>query len=90
MKSQPDEARITFPCDYPIKVVGEAHETYEARVVEVARRHDPTLTAEKVSGRNSSGGNYRSVTLMLRAESEAQIQALFTELKRLEFVRLVL
>ena len=85
-----DEPKITYPCDYPIKVVGEAHVTFQATVFEIASRHDTTLTEDRVTLRESKAGNFLSVTLILTAESEEQIQALFAELNALEFVRLVL
>lgn len=89
-KEPQGSAIITFPCDYPIKVVGDAHADYEEAVLAIARRHDPTLTLGRVSSRDSSAGKYRAVTLMIKAESEAQIKALFNELKQLESVRLVI
>lgn len=85
-----DAPRISFPCDYPVKVVGEAHDTFEETVVAIAARHDPTITPARVSSRASRSGNYLSVTVTLTAASEEQIRALFTELQQLESVRLVL
>lgn len=85
-----DEPRITYPCDYPIKVVGDAHPDFHDEVRQVVERHDPTMTNERISQKMSRKGNFVSISFMLVAESEQQISALFAELKEIEYVRMVL
>lgn len=85
-----DEVRITYPCDYPIKVVGDVRANFHEEVYEVVARHDPTMTADRISQRTSRKGNFISISFMLVAESEEQIESLFVELKQIESVRLVL
>lgn len=85
-----DELRITYPCDYPIKVVGDVRANFHEEVYEVVARHDPTMTTDRISQRTSRKGNFISISFMLVAESEQQIESLFIELKQIESVRLVL
>ncbi len=85
-----DDTRISFPCDYPIKVVGDVRPNFHEEVFDVVVRHDPTITTERVSQRTSRKGNYISISFMLVARSEEQLEKLFVELKRIESVRLVL
>ncbi|MDA0977251.1 MAG: DUF493 domain-containing protein [Proteobacteria bacterium] len=85
-----EDIRIVFPCDYPVKVVGDVRPDFHAEVYEVVLRHDPTLTTEKVSQRTSRKGNFISISFTLLAQSEAQLAALFEDLKQVESVRLVL
>ncbi len=85
-----DKTRITFPCDYPIKVVGDVRPNFHEEVYEVVACHDPTMTTERVSRRTSRRGNFISISFMLTAESEEQLESLFVELKQIESVRLVL
>ena len=82
--------QITYPCDYPIKVVGDVRENLHDEVYEVVMRHDPSMTTDKVSQRTSRKGNFVSISFMLVAQSQEQIEALFAELKEIESVRLVL
>jgi putative lipoic acid-binding regulatory protein len=82
--------KITYPCDYPIKVVGDVRANLHDEVFEVVAKHDPNITPAKVSQKTSRKGNFVSISFMLVAESEAQIHALFAELKEIESVRLVL
>lgn len=88
MTSEPP--KIEFPCDYPIKILGDNHARFTDRVVAVVRRHAPELLDEKVSCRESRNGNYISVTVVIRAEGEEQLKRLHNELKSDQWVRLVL
>ncbi|MBT4161822.1 MAG: DUF493 domain-containing protein [Gammaproteobacteria bacterium] len=81
---------ITFPCEYPIKVVGDVREGFHEDVFDVVIRHDPTMTTERVSQRTSRKGNFVSISFLLEARGEEQLQALFADLKQVESVRMVL
>ena len=85
-----DEPKLTYPCDYPIKVVGDVRADLHDEVFDIVVKHDPTMTTERVSQRTSRKGNFVSIRFMLVAESEGQIKALFADLKEVESVRLVL
>ncbi len=82
--------KIEFPCDYPIKVVGDAAEDFTAMVCQVVTRHDPEFDAESIQIVPSRNGRFVSVRITLRATGEAQLQALFAELKACERVHMVL
>ncbi len=84
------EPRIEFPCDYPIKVIGESVPGFLEEVLAIVCRHDATMTLDKVSERASRRGNYTSITLELWATGEPQIKRMFMELKQCSAVRLVL
>lgn len=73
--------RIEFPCDYPIKVVGDAADDFAATVCQIVNRHDPDFDAAKIEVVASRNGRFQSVRLTLRAQGEAQLKALFAELK---------
>ena len=75
-----EQELLRFPCDFPIKVMGRAEPGFELLVVEIVRRHAPELGEGAVSVRESSGGRYLAVTLTIRAESRAQLDAIYREL----------
>jgi hypothetical protein len=89
-KSTPDAPKIEFPCDYPIKILGEACEEFIDTVVAVVRRHDPSLDTATLTSRDSSKGSFRSVTVTITATGEQQLEMLFTELKSTRIVKMVL
>ncbi|MGR2737599.1 HP0495 family protein [Billgrantia sp. Q4P2] len=80
---------ITFPCDYPIKVVGDAAEDFTATVCQVVLRHDADFDATSIEVVESRNARFQSVRLTLRATGEAQLKALFAELKATGRVHMV-
>ncbi len=81
---------IEFPCDYPIKVMGTASDDFKCFVIDVMKKHDPLFAADRVKTRDSKKGNYVAVTATITATGEAQLKAIFTELKTNPDVRMVL
>jgi uncharacterized protein len=81
--------RIVFPCDYPIKVVGDAAEDFAACVCQIVSRHDPDFDPTRLQVVASRNGRYQSVRLTLRATGEDQLKALFVELKATGRVHMV-
>jgi putative lipoic acid-binding regulatory protein len=87
---QPGESLLVFPCDFPIKVLGEAAADFDALVVSIVRRHVPDLREGAVTSKASRQGRYVSVTVTVQARSQAQLDALYVELSGHERVLMVL
>ncbi len=85
-----EDTLLEFPCDFPIKVMGTRTDDFAQTVVEIVLRHAPAFQADTVEMRTSSSGNYLSVTCTLRAESRAQLDALYRELSSHPAVKVVL
>lgn len=81
--------KITFPCDYSIKVVGDAADDFAATVCQIVHRHDPSFEAAGIRVVPSRNGRFQSVRLTLRATGEVQLKALFDELKATGRVHMV-
>jgi len=77
---------LSFPTDYPLKVVGRPQDAFRARVHAIVLRHAPSLESDRVSERLSGNGNFLSISYLLHAESRAQVEALVTELRACEGV----
>jgi len=75
-----DSELLTFPCDFPLKVMGHAAADFDALVVEIVQRHVGPLRDGAVQRRPSKQGNYLSVTVIVQAESQTQLDALYREL----------
>jgi putative lipoic acid-binding regulatory protein len=84
------EKLLKFPCDYPIKVVADVRAGLFDQVYDAVERHDATMTIDRVSQKVSRKGNFISISFLLNAINEEQIEALFQDLKKIESVRLVL
>ena len=81
---------LTFPCEFPIKVMGRREDGFAQTVADVVRRHAPGFPAEAVEMRASSNARYLSVTVTIEATSRAQLDALYTELSKHPMVMMVL
>ena len=75
-----DDLRIEFPCDYPVRVIGEKDQDFRRAVLEIVRIHAPDLEEASVSVRDSRDGNYCSVRFTIVATGEAQLRALHQDL----------
>lgn len=82
--------KIEFPCDYPIKVMGIASLAFQQEVLEVIHRHASPVPDNKVTERASAKGNYVSITVIIEATGEAQLNKIFRELMDQESVKIVL
>ncbi|WP_166268602.1 HP0495 family protein [Marinobacter caseinilyticus] len=82
--------KIEFPCDYVIKVIGNAAPDFTEFVVEVVERYSPGLTDANISVNDSSKGRFSSVQITIVATGEPQLKALFEELKASGRVHMVL
>jgi len=85
-----EDNTISFPCVYPIKVIGADSDQFATQVLEIIAKHDTTVDASKVSEKTSQSGKYRSLTVELFATGEPHVRTIFDALRNLPQVKLVL
>ncbi|MDQ6956379.1 MAG: DUF493 domain-containing protein [Mariprofundaceae bacterium] len=85
-----NESLLTFPCQFPIKIMGLQSDTFETSMVMVARKHIPNLGEGSVKSRPSKTGKYLSVTITFQADSREQLDNLYRELSARDDVKMVL
>jgi uncharacterized protein len=86
----PEQSLITYPCDFPIKVMGAHVEGFEAAIVRVAQSFDPGFGPHRVERRPSSGGKYLGLTITVTATSREQLDELYRTLSTHPMVKVVL
>ena len=74
------ESPLKFPCKFPIKAMGKSDCGLDTIVVEIVRKHAPDLGEGAVYNRDSSKGNYTSVTVVVNATSREQLDAIYQDL----------
>ena len=79
-----------FPCDFPIKVMGRRDGDLRAAADAIVARHFGALPEDKVSARASSDGRFVALTYTVRAQSRAQLDALYRELVACDAVLMAL
>jgi len=81
---------LHFPCDFPLKVIGENADDFEGFVLEIIRKHVPDLDVKAVMAHPSSKGKYVSVNMSFTAQSRTQVDDLYRDLTRHKRVKWVL
>lgn len=84
------DSLLVFPCDFPVKIMGEYTEDFTPLIIEIVCRHDPQFDRDTVEIRASGKGRYLSLTCTVRAHSQAQLDALYRELTGHPRVKIVL
>lgn len=84
------ESLLTFPTDFPIKIMGKTQPGFAQAVIEVVRRHAPDYDAATVELRASRENHYLSLTCTIRATSREQLDSLYRELCDHPMVSMVL
>ena len=71
---------LEFPCRFPIKAMGRASEGFQDIVTHIVRGHAELWPGESVRCNESRNGNYLAVTLVVRATSQDQLDAIYQDL----------
>ncbi len=75
-----EETLLEFPCQFPIKAMGKNMPEFDQIVVELIRAHVDDLHEGAVTSKQSKGGKYLSVTVVIEAVSRAQLDAIYQSL----------
>jgi putative lipoic acid-binding regulatory protein len=71
---------LSFPCEFPVKVMGKANPEFEGAVMRIMRKHVPALGEAAVVENYSAGGKYVSMTVTIQAMSQQQLDAIYQDL----------
>jgi putative lipoic acid-binding regulatory protein len=72
------ESPLKFPTNVAVKIFGRNDERFRSAAMAIARLHYGD--SHTVSEQTSKKGNYLSLTITVRAETRAQIDAMYTDL----------
>ncbi len=75
-----EESLLEYPCDFPIKILGQTQAGFAQTVLEIVQRHAPDFDGGTLSMKTSKRGKYLSVTCVIRATSREQLDELYREL----------
>jgi uncharacterized protein len=90
--SQPQqpESLLTFPCVFPIKVMGRRQDEFAQVITDIVLKHAPDFHPETIEMRSSKQARYLSLTVTINARSREQLDALYSELSKHPMVTMVL
>jgi putative lipoic acid-binding regulatory protein len=81
---------LTFPCVFPLKVMGRREDGFAQSVVDIVLRHAPDFHPGTMEMRPSRNARFLSLTVTLNARSREQLDALYSELSKHPLVMMVL
>ena len=77
---EPQKSLLTFPCEFPMKVMGRREDGFAQLVSEIVMRHAPDFDPATIEMRSSKQGRYLSLTVTINARSREQLDALYQAL----------
>ncbi|MDR0587913.1 MAG: DUF493 domain-containing protein [Burkholderiales bacterium] len=84
------EPLLTFPVDFPIKIVGVNEQGFAQAIVDIVRAHCPDYNPAEMTMRPSKENRYLSLTLTPRLDSREQLDLLYRALHAHPLARFVL
>ena len=78
------------PCDFPIKVMGLRQHGFAQAILDVIKVHSPDYDPSTVEMRTSREGKYLSLTIVVKAVSQQQLDDLYRDLCDHSMVSMVL
>lgn len=84
------DSLLEFPCDFPIKIMGEVRDDFVQVMVTVVKAHAPEFDTASVKTRASARGRYLALTCTVHAISRDQLDNLYRELSSHPYVKVVL
>lgn len=81
---------LAFPCRFPIKVMGKKDAGLEEFVKKVLQNHVKDISTLEYKTRDSSDGNYLSITAFFIADSKAQLDKIYHAMSNNKNVKMVL
>ena len=85
-----EESALTFPCEFPIKVMGVNSDSFENELFMIANRHVPNLGENAVRSTPSRTAKYLSVTITITAQNREQLDTLYRAFNKHPDVKMVL
>lgn len=90
MTSEKDPSLLQFPCPFPIKAMGRQSEDFERIVSEIILTRAELVAGEALKSTPSKAGNFVSITAVINAQSQSQLDAIYQALTDCEQVLMAL
>lgn len=90
MKNDSSDSLLEFPCRFPIKAMGRHSAEFERIVSDIIFTHAQLMSGESIKVTPSRAGNFVSVTAVIEAESQRQLDNIYRSLTDCELVLMAL
>ena len=89
-KSEETVSLLEFPCRFPVKAMGRNSDDFERVVKGIVLAHAELWPDEPVRAAPSKEGNFVSVTAVIEARSQQQLDAIYQDLTDCDQVMMAL
>ena len=84
------ESLIEFPCHFPIKIIGEAHQDFIQVITKLIKEHINDFVEKKIETKMSSEGKFISLTCTVYVTSKQQLDSIYKDLSSHPMTKFVL
>jgi len=81
---------MTFPCTFPLKVMGTNHEHFQNDMLKIVREHIPHFAEDDLTVRPSKSDKFLALTFTFTAQSKEELDNLYRELNSHPDVKMTL
>ncbi|MDJ0750190.1 MAG: DUF493 domain-containing protein [Woeseiaceae bacterium] len=74
-----EESAISFPCQFPIKMMGRDTPEFRATARALVEKHAGAVSDDAVQMASSRNARFVSVTVTITAESQAQLDSIYRD-----------
>ena len=83
-------AEPIYPCQFPIKVIGENTEDLEKTIIKVMSSFGEVINPDEIAIKHSKNKKYLSMTFEIVARSREYIEQIYSELHAQKEVKMVM
>jgi putative lipoic acid-binding regulatory protein len=85
-----DSELLTFPCDFPIKMMGRETSEFHATVRSLVEKHTGPMSDDAFQSSLSRNGRFVSITVTISAQSQEQLDNIYRDVSAHEAVLMAL
>ncbi len=85
-----EESIMEFPCDFPIKIMGEDNPEFRQTVRELVEKHTGPLPDSAIQTALSRTERFVSLTITVNAQSREQLDSIYQDLTDHDDVKMAL
>ena len=85
-----EETLLTFPCDFPIKMMGRDTPAFHTTARSLVENHTGPLADEAIKSSLSRNGRFVSITVTVNAQSQQQLDDIYRDVSSHEDVLMAL
>ena len=74
-----DKSLLQFPCDFPVKLMGRDNPAFHSTARALVEQHTGPLADEKISAATSRNGQFVSITIVVEAQNQQQLDNIYQD-----------